>query len=658
MVGDRGIRVDVYMKLADSKAVERLKATGVEVEHIDSHFKRVTCIIPFDLIEEIGKDDNITGIHGIALPVSEIGTYTSAGDNILNAATVRSTYNIDGSNIKVGILSDGVDHYTNAISAGDLPSGFQVVSNSVSGDEGTAMAEIVHDVAPGASLAFADYGSSESSFASHITSLRNAGCDVIVDDVVYFSEPVFEDGTIALAVDDATANGIKYISSAGNRGSRTWSGQSADANSNTWMEFSGSTEVNSITVQPGDGFYAVMQWANKWGLSNDDYDLYLFSGPETTSQVLASSTDVQNGTGNPYEIIGWDNPDQNARTVYLRVKFSSVQSPRVVKILLFLTSANLNYYTEGGVNPHASASSCISVGAINAASPQTIASYSSHGPSRIYTYDANGYPVSYVERQTPTLCGIDGVQTYVGMSGLWNGQSNFYFYGTSAAAPHIAGIAALLLSKQGAMDWDEAQQQLILAATKVSGMGGQSFTNGYGYGRADAYEGIRNLYVPQGHSTVESAASVATSGQTISVSAGNYSINDNVTISSGAVLQIASGSSLSFSSATNFELKASSLLAARPLPAPVVSGMGLSSTMPLVMKAPSRMRRSRTPNTASMSTERRCRSIAVRSVITPEVCTSTITRVLSLTTQFETMIMDSTARATVTPTSSVTMCSS
>src|SRR6202035_851029 len=85
-------------------------------------------------------------------------------------------------------------------------------------DEGTAMMEIIYDMAPGASLFFATADVSEGQFASNIQNLRNAGCDIIVDDVFYFDEPVFQDGIVAQAVNSVTASGALYFSSAGNEG--------------------------------------------------------------------------------------------------------------------------------------------------------------------------------------------------------------------------------------------------------------------------------------------------------------------------------------------------------------------------------------------------------------------------------------------------------
>ena len=82
-----------------------------------------------------------------------------------------------------------------------------------------AMLEIIHDLAPGASLFFATGDLSEADFAQQILNLQSVShCDIIVDDLGYFDEPVFQDGILAQAVNTVTAAGALYFSAAGNEG--------------------------------------------------------------------------------------------------------------------------------------------------------------------------------------------------------------------------------------------------------------------------------------------------------------------------------------------------------------------------------------------------------------------------------------------------------
>jgi hypothetical protein len=488
------MRIMVYLRDVDSVSIERVRRLSAKVEHINEYYNRLTCLVPFDVIEALSEDGNIRCIQCIPEPIHWVGEYTTAGDGILEADVARSAFGISGQNVKVGIISDGVDHWTAARDNQDLPANFTVLSNGRGGDEGTAMAEIIHDLAPGASLYFNDLGWSEDDTYSGIQALKNAGCKVIVDDIYWLPEPMFEDGTVAIGVQDATAAGVIYVSACGNTGTSTWDGFSSDSDGDGWIEFSGSNEPNLFTIAPHEELRASLQWANRYHLAWENYDLWAFEGSSPDSRVLAAGVGSHpnpDGFGIAYEWVYVPNNSDIPLTCYFRVKHIRGFMPREIKLLVFggAASGPLNYRTDGGIVGHAAAASCISVGAINASSPEIIASYSSHGPSRIYSYNAGGTPISSVDRATPSICGIDEVQTYIGsdLPSHWP-PGNPVFKGTSAAAPHIAGISALLLQLNSSLNWQQTKDILTWGATKVSGMGGQNFTNAYGFGRVDAYQ--------------------------------------------------------------------------------------------------------------------------------------------------------------------------
>src|SRR5262249_47001365 len=127
-----------------------------------------------------------------------------------------------GTGVKVGVLSDSDDSLLSAQSSGDLGAVTVLAGQSgVPGSgEGTAMMEIVADLAPDAQLYFATAFHGVASFASNIQALRSAGCDIIIDDVGYFNESPFQDGPIAQAVNAVTVNGALYFSSAANSGNK------------------------------------------------------------------------------------------------------------------------------------------------------------------------------------------------------------------------------------------------------------------------------------------------------------------------------------------------------------------------------------------------------------------------------------------------------
>jgi hypothetical protein len=205
-------------------------------------------------------------VHSIraAMPHARAGAVTSQGDYAQRSDVIRATYStLSGTGVTVGVLSDsyncyavfaadgvtasGTDGYASNgflataatdVSTGDLPSSVNVLEEASCmqtatqytgypsqlpySDEGRAMMQIIHDVAPGASLAFYTATNSEADFANGITALAAAGATVIADDVGYFDEPFYQDGLVAQAIDTVEAKGVAYFSAAGNDGDASY----------------------------------------------------------------------------------------------------------------------------------------------------------------------------------------------------------------------------------------------------------------------------------------------------------------------------------------------------------------------------------------------------------------------------------------------------
>jgi len=149
--------------------------------------------------------------------VAKTGSTRWQGVQAHQADVVQSAA-ISGTGVKVCVMSDGVNSLASRQIAGELPAVSVLPGQAGNGDEGTAMLEIIADMAPGATLGFATAFNSTGSFASNIVALRASGCDIIVDDVSYFNEAAFQDDVIAQAVNQVTASGAMYFSSAANSG--------------------------------------------------------------------------------------------------------------------------------------------------------------------------------------------------------------------------------------------------------------------------------------------------------------------------------------------------------------------------------------------------------------------------------------------------------
>ena len=437
-----------------------------------------------------------------------IGAVTSQG-YITHQAREAIQAGFDGAGVKVGVLSDSASpgRVAALIASGDLPPDVTVLpgQDGVSqggGDEGTAMMEIIHDMAPGAKLYFATAFISEASFADNIRKLRfQYGCDVIVDDISYFDEAVFQDSTVAKAVNDVTANGALYFSSAANSGnvsngtSGTWEGDFKNGGSAGSLingvegktvsihnfAASGAPQLYDTVTAPSS--YYDLQWSDPQGQSANDYDFFVLD--RTGTQIKAASVDLQNGRQDPYEAVSeGDNCDQPNPTGYC-----PAAGDRVVVILYNGSARALHIDTErgqlqiatsGATFGHNAAASTVSMAATawnsahNGTHPFTgfanrTETFSSDGPRKIF-FQPNGTPITpgnFLFRtsggttlQKPDLTAADGVFTHT--------PGFLPFFGTSAAAPHAAAIAALVKSAKPSLT--NTQIRTIMRQTALDTM--------------------------------------------------------------------------------------------------------------------------------------------------------------------------------------------
>jgi hypothetical protein len=403
---------------------------------------------------------------------------TSQGDVRHGGPTLRSNLGVDGSGVTIGVLSDGVASLASLQGSGDIAGDTTVLPGQAgSGDEGSAILEIVTDLAPGATLLFATALGGKANFAANILALRNAGADVIVDDVFYFSESVFQDDEIAAAVDTVTADGALYFSSAGNSGnlnsgsSGTWEGDfvagPGSVGGDTPHDFGGGVILNEILVS--SPFAYTLHWSDPNGGSSNDYDLYMLDAAGTT--IVAASTNHQNRNDDPFEIIGPVANDQGNHLVVV----SDGAAGRYLH--LDAIRGRLEFATDGQISGHSAARDALSVAAVDARigsglfnGSESVQTYSSDGPRRIFfnadgsaitpgVFDSTGGEV----RQKPDLSAADCVQTAT--------PGFATFCGTSAAAPHAAALTALLLEADPAATLEEIRMALLSTAVDIEAVG-------------------------------------------------------------------------------------------------------------------------------------------------------------------------------------------
>jgi uncharacterized repeat protein (TIGR01451 family) len=462
-----------------------------------------------DVIAAVPEVRHVSPQQGFLL---NTGSQTSQGDAAHAAASARAVYGISGAGVKVGVLSDGVDSLAARQATGDVPptcpqagACVEVVPGQAgSGDEGTAMLEIVHDLAPGATLYFATAVNGDASFAQNILDLRNTyGCDVIVDDVTYANEAAFQDGVIAQAVNTVTADGALYLSSAGNSGrqnagtSGTWEGDFLDSGTtidfftgtdweglpiHSWNALTGGSAANSDPLAADAPNFITLKWSDPLGGATTDYDLFLMDS--TLTNVFDYSTGDQTVPGqDPFEIMGNGYTDERV----VVVRWSG--SPKALR--LDTNRGELTLATAGAVVGHNGGESAISVAATDGRLPgpgnlfvggaaNPVETYSSDGPRHMF-FNPDGSEITPGnvlfgtgggrELQKPDVTAADCVVT---TSPGFN-----TFCGTSAAAPHTAAIAALLLSRSPRPTPDEVRARLAAPALDV-GAGGADRDSGYG----------------------------------------------------------------------------------------------------------------------------------------------------------------------------------
>ena len=375
----------------------------------------------------------------------------SEGDHA-HAADVVRALGITGVGVKVGVLSDGVDSLASEQTAGALPAVTVLSGQQGSGDEGTAMLEIVHTLAPGAQLFYATGDGSEAQMATNITALKTAGCNIIIDDVTYFDEGLFQDSAIAQAVENTTAAGALYFSSAQNSGnldsgtSGTWEGDfvnSGVSNANGILhDFGGGVTADEITAAAG---FVSLKWSDPLGGSGNDYDLYILN---SLGNVVDASTNNQTGTQDPFEGV----TGQSAGLFVVVEKFSGVARALHVdtergRLAINTASATFGHNAAaGGVTVAALPVTETGAGGVFVGGAGVdVEFYSSDGFRRIF-YQPNGTAITPGNLligtnggsvlQKPEITAADCVSTNVG--------GDFSpFCGTSAAAPHAGAIAAL-----------------------------------------------------------------------------------------------------------------------------------------------------------------------------------------------------------------------
>ena len=421
--------------------------------------------VPISALESAASLDNVKTVRR---PLLAAPTVTSEGVAKI-AADKWQFAGYRGNGVKIAIVDLGFDRYLARLGT-ELPSSVLVQSFRADGDitgegqaHGTACAETVHDVAPDASLFLVNFNT-EVELGNAVDWLLTQGVEVVSFSIGFLNTSGPGDGTgpVGDIITKARANGILWIASAGNQAQKHWLGNWSNPDGDNWHNFAGTDEAQSFTASAGERITIGLRWNDPWGASANDYDLYLWDNTTnsdgTLVNILASSTNPQFGFQDPTEAIVFTAPYTGTYNIAIK-RFCWLICPEPVEFDLMTFRHNLEYpVPAGSLRIGADSPDALTVGA-TAVSTDVLEYFSSRGP----TTDG---------RIKPDLSGPDGTTNSVYGT----------FFGTSAAAPHVAGSAALVLSAFPVFTGDDIQTFLEMN-TDDFGAPGQD--NLYGYGRVD-----------------------------------------------------------------------------------------------------------------------------------------------------------------------------
>jgi len=514
-----------------------LEALGLEGAAVFG--RMVSGFLPMSALPVLETLDSLQFARS-AYAMAQAGAVTSQGDAAIRADVGRNAVGVDGTGVMVGVLSNTFNCLGGApagVASGDLPAIAVLEEGPCGGqgllsafpDEGRALAEIVHDVAPGAAIAFHTADGGQANLAQGIVDLANAGAKVITDDIIYFAEPMFQDGIVAQAVDQVKARGVSYFSAAQNDGRRSY--ESPFRPSGFGFNFGGQfrethdfdpgpgiDDCQQITVPVGEGLSLIFQWDQPFASatiggagSQSDMDIFLTNAACTEFLNERGGQGGENNLGNdPVEVVQFSNEGPATTFGLIIIRFSG-PAPGLMKTALLdryrAAQITINEFdTRSGTSyGHLNAQGGLGVGAAfyretpafgtTPPVPRIQAFSSAGGVPTLFDTAGNRLPVPQF-RQQPALVAPDGVNTtFLGPIDV-EGDGFPNFFGTSAAVPHAADVAALLKDLNPAASPDEIYNVLKAAAIDMDDPDtpefdtGFDFRTGFGLIRADVTLGL------------------------------------------------------------------------------------------------------------------------------------------------------------------------
>jgi Subtilase family len=654
-----------------------------------SHFRHMASgHFPISRLPDLNEVENLRFAKPF-YPLPYVGVVDTQGDAAILADEARSDDSLNGTGVTVGVLSTSYNCITPPavdppgdaepparwtdeaidISTSDLPgpagtvvvlqeldtdaSGSDCLPDTFATDEGRAMLQVVHDVAPGASLMFHSAANGTADFVQGILDLRDAGASVIADDLGVADEPFYMDGLVAQAIDQVVADGVTYFAAAGNWSNLSFRDNDADLHFDTDPIF-GNLALNWDPDGEEEDYYLeiaipevtsaadagavifLLQWNQPYASvtggsgATTDLDLWILDAAGTAGAPTEADEPVDfceigqpdgapNGkasnTGfDPSEVLQFINlsalgpclgdPETTRFNLYVQLVSgdppSHLQLIMLIPVLGSASGADLvEPYANGGgtIFGHANAAGAITVGAAHALgtpafsgpNPPLVDPSSSIGPPTTIRRDATGAGITPITRTKPDLIcpdggnisfdpcaehnfgGLPGIQYLCpvaeddtvssaddddedGSPATGNNDPEYpNFYGTSAAAAHCAGAAALLHQREALYPAD-VRDALIAGAIDM-GTGGFDNATGWGFVQVGGIDGatafidscpaangfsavVSGGTTAAGVAAVEACRMITASGHTVETSADlTYSAGQRIVLGDGFTVQ-------------------------------------------------------------------------------------------------------------------------
>ncbi len=523
-------------------AAQPLRDLGVDVFHTYSKYgyEVISAWLDLNLIDEIAELPFVRSVSAAPFPYAEAqGAATNQAEFSTFSDQVKRLFpGLDGSGIDVGIISDSINRrdggVQDSIDSGDLPSWsrIEILDDFLTGsttDEGRGMAELMYDIGPGFDFLFHTGSTLPFLMAGGIEELADSGADIIVDDISHYTEPVFQDGVISQAIDDAYLDhGVLHFGSAGNAHPGGYNEPWSDPDDDGLHNFAPNDERLTFTMSPGARMTVALHWSQPHTPTGvlTDLDIEI---TDSSFNIVADSN-IPNIAIASVDLMTFTNDSESTERFGMQFRETLFTSADGLDLYLIVrpTEGTVTFedgYTENepSISGNHSAHRSFTIGASRYDSPNTLEPFSSYGPVVLQFSDSGNELDNPITRQKPDFVGFDGADTsFFGSTSDFDNTGFPNFFGTSAAAPNVAAVAGLLLDQAGGPDsLNYIEMRNLLRDFTTGPTAGSGWDFRWGYGQVNALGPALHQAGPHSPETTIEFGPFGSASQTLALSNGS-----------------------------------------------------------------------------------------------------------------------------------------